>query len=226
MPVRKVVASASFLVRFASQKNGKVMLLESLVEYAVALLLEFEAFIRSFETQPLTIEYTEGGRLRTYTPDFLATTSTNERILIEARHSRRLYSEKSQPALAAAAEYCAAEGFEFLTFDERVRASTYHANVNLLSQAAIHRLPKALTEYHVPTKLLPKQGLRLSALADLLAPFTDHPVPHIHTLLYRHYLTADLGTHRLGPDSYVLPPAPDHEKRRPTWLSTGWSPVN
>ncbi|WP_041393947.1 hypothetical protein [Photobacterium profundum] len=58
--------------KFASVKMGKVIRVESSLEYDACFHLEYSKDITSFVSQPCGVEYVLNGIKRTFFPDFLA----------------------------------------------------------------------------------------------------------------------------------------------------------
>jgi len=72
MPVRKIPNSyRSVIGSFSSFKNNQNIMHESLLERDFFLTLEFDKTVKSYEEQPLRLQYEKNGRTYRYTPDVL-----------------------------------------------------------------------------------------------------------------------------------------------------------
>jgi hypothetical protein len=96
MPVRKIPKNyLSVTGGFASQKNGRMLGFESLLEKEHMLLLEFDDAVDHFEEQPVTIRIP--GTSKSYTPDVLIhfrptqeNPSAGCPLLVEVKHTEQL----------------------------------------------------------------------------------------------------------------------------------------
>lgn len=72
MPVRKIPNSyRSVIGTFSSFKNNQNVMHESLLERDFFLTLEFDKTVKSYEEQPIRLQYEKNGRTYRYTPDVL-----------------------------------------------------------------------------------------------------------------------------------------------------------
>lgn len=72
MPVRKIPNSyRSVIGTFSSFKNNQNIMHESLLERDFFLTLEFDKTVKSYEEQPMRLQYEKNGRTYRYTPDVL-----------------------------------------------------------------------------------------------------------------------------------------------------------
>ena len=92
MSVRQIKKSyISCTGYFASYKNHKQMMFESVLERDFFMILEFDKRVIKYEAQPLTIkyEYTDGS-IRKYTPDVLVTYTSGLQRLYEVKYQNEL----------------------------------------------------------------------------------------------------------------------------------------
>lgn len=144
MPVRKI--PKNYLVvtgKFASQKNGRLLGFESLLEKDYMTLLEFDDSVKSFEEQPVRIPVaSKGRRLSPYVPDVLVkfhpSTGSKERktLLVEVKPTRYLikYAEKYKPKFAAAKAYAAERGWRFQIVSEKEILGPFLDNLKFLRE--------------------------------------------------------------------------------------------
>jgi len=76
--------------KFPSKKNGRMIHWESQLERDAIYIFEFSPGVANYREQPFKTHYTLGGQTRRYTPDFLVTLLTGERIVIEVKPAKRL----------------------------------------------------------------------------------------------------------------------------------------
>lgn len=125
-----------------SRKNRRLVAYESTLEADCFTLFEFDPNIRSYEEQPIRIEYTDrSGRSRRYTPDALVTYRTD----IEPAHRRRpllceikpresfvgRWREWREP-LRAGRAYAEQRGWDFKVLTEREIRTPYLVNARFL----------------------------------------------------------------------------------------------
>lgn len=105
---------------------------ESALERDLLLLTVFDGQVNWFQTQPVTIHYTDAkGAPRHYTPDLLIDFGTNDKAsrrpqLCEVKYREDLIADWGQllPKFRAARAHCREVGWEFKIFDEhRIRTS-------------------------------------------------------------------------------------------------------
>lgn len=141
MPVRKILRSYRTVtgIRF-NKTTGEVSEFESMLERDYMLILTFSRCVESFEVQPVTIDYKNGNKLGSYTPDFLVTrfaNSVNEQPtteLIEIKYTEDLISEheKFEPKFQAAEEFCTDKGWTFKVITEKEIRNDYLLNIKFL----------------------------------------------------------------------------------------------
>lgn len=112
-----------FRAKFYSRKNQRMVRCESLLEFHALFLFEFARGVRTYEEQPVTIEYSLNGRPRRYTPDFGVDWTDGRRWLVEVKPSKNL------------AEMRTAEKFEAL----RLQFSSRGQRLVVLSESQIRR---------------------------------------------------------------------------------------
>jgi TnsA endonuclease N terminal len=137
-PVRKPTnKSGSHIIgKYPSIKVRRMVLFESTIERDLLYLLDYAAGITALTEQPLTIEYTDEGQTRHYTPDFLAV-QTGCTFLIECKPEDRVNDPDNQRCFAAGQAYCAAQGWRFAIITDRALRAGYRLrNIKLLRQFA------------------------------------------------------------------------------------------
>ncbi|WP_051180261.1 TnsA endonuclease N-terminal domain-containing protein [Caballeronia insecticola] len=87
VPARQVVRPTGgiFRGRFPSQKSGRTVAFESLIERDALLLFEFSRGVVSYREQPYSIYYSFEEKTRKYTPDFELTLASGAVLLIEVK---------------------------------------------------------------------------------------------------------------------------------------------
>lgn len=104
--------------KYPSPQNRHCLFYESFRERDLIVLLAFDPTIETVEDHPFTIEYTEAGRNRVYTPDALVRfkASTKRRpLLIEVKTEAELEraGKTFEPAFNAARAYCKNHSMQF-----------------------------------------------------------------------------------------------------------------
>jgi len=97
--------------------------------------LEFDPDVAEYVEQPLTIRYTEDGKIRRYTPDFFVRYTTGEpALLLEIKYAEdlRVNQVKFAPRFQAAEEHAGAQGWEFHVWTEAEIRTPYLKNVKFL----------------------------------------------------------------------------------------------
>ena len=130
MPVRKIPKNYLGVTGgFSSQKNGRMLGFESLLEKDFFILLEYDDQVLSFEEQPVRIPL--GGKAKSYVPDvaihFRQTPSSKIRkpVLTEVKTADDLKRNKAKyaPKFAAAKRWASDKGWVFETrSDKEIRS--------------------------------------------------------------------------------------------------------
>lgn len=174
MPVRKIPKNyLSVTGGFSSQKNGRSLGCESVLENEQMILLEFDDSVEGFEEQPVRIPYSvEGKKRKPYVPDIFIKYfpypdgKRHRPVLGEVKHTSDLEKNKAKyaPKFAAAKLFAEERGWEWRIFTEK------HIRTPLLDNL------KFLREYHraEPDKFLIQeimsymQGVRGSVTVEAL----------------------------------------------------------
>jgi len=124
--------------KFPSLKMGRMISFESTIERDYLHLLEYEASVRQFAEQPLTIAYIVNGKMHHYTPDFKVET-TQDITLIDCKPQAQVVEPSNQLKFKAATAWCAEKGWLFkVVTDAELREGCYLSNVKTLFRHA-HR---------------------------------------------------------------------------------------
>lgn len=145
MPVRKIPLRYSSVAGVApSQKNNRLHGFESTLERDLIALLEFDYNVRSFEEQPVCIEFKGAtGKLHSYTPDLLIHYRSDEPPgmwlkprLVEVKYRATLWAEWAtlRPKFQAAVRFAAERGWEFKILTEKEIRTPYLENVRFLNR--------------------------------------------------------------------------------------------
>lgn len=151
MPIRKIPKNYLCVTGgFASQKTGRMMSFESLLEKEYMLLLDFDDTVATFEEQPVNIPLT--GIPRGYTPDLLVrfhipcdSEQVRPPLLVEVKHTSDLarHAEKYAPKFAAAQSYALQMGWEFAIKTEHDIRTQRLANLKFLRTYRNLEVPEA-----------------------------------------------------------------------------------
>lgn len=117
---RRVAAIGTNVRGVMTNKAGRAVQFESFLERSLLLRLDRDRTVRDYGSQPETFPFIEeGGRRRSYTPDFIV---WREDGAVEI-HEVTLASRRTRPALrareAAAAAICRERGWEYVVHTEQ-----------------------------------------------------------------------------------------------------------
>lgn len=142
MPVRKIPKNYLHVTgSFASQKNGRMLGFESLLEKEYMTLMEFDEAVDHFEEQPTSIPIP--GSSQSYTPDLLVHfraikphAAIPRPLLIEIKHTSDLAKNghKYASKFAAAKSYAEKNGWEFIVITEKEIRTPRLANLKFLRE--------------------------------------------------------------------------------------------
>lgn len=145
MPVRKIGMNHTSLTgKVFSEKNGVARFFESSLERDYIYILEFDHNVRSYEEQPVTIEYLdEIGKKRTYTPDFLVQFKNHTNLsaslkptLVEVKYRTDLWRnwKELKPKFKAALDFAGHKNWKFKIMTEIEIRTEYQYNARFLSK--------------------------------------------------------------------------------------------
>lgn len=131
--------------KFPSLKMNAVIWWESQLERDYIYLLEIDPEVLSYGEQPFTISYTDKGKPRRYTPDFVVTRPKKTQV-VEVKPSNQAQTEKNLNLFRKIAPICTANNQEFVVVTElRIRVQPRLNNIKLLYKYA--RVPLSLSNY-------------------------------------------------------------------------------
>ncbi|MEN8502094.1 TnsA endonuclease N-terminal domain-containing protein [Paraburkholderia sp. SIMBA_050] len=173
-----------FRAKFFSRKNRRLVRCESLLEFDALFLFEFARGVRTFEEQPVTIEYSLNGRSRRYTPDFGVDWADGRRWFVEVKPAEKLAESQTIEKFDALEQWFSSRGHSFVVLSElQIRRPVRLPQIRGLlrglgaekSEVAPFRLPSITA------------GL---TLGETIAAGTDETL--IRTLLAHRLLACDL----------------------------------
>lgn len=135
--VRRVRHIGKNIHGITTNKCGRLVQFESEQERKLILLLERDATVTDFTSQPETITCADqNGRIRQYTPDFQVWRNDKQIELHEVTVAqRRRTKESAQQREAAAHRVCRQRGWTFHVHTEETLPTGYHyANLDALAQ--------------------------------------------------------------------------------------------
>lgn len=136
---RQVISPSGGIMRakFPSQKNGRLVHCEGLLELDAAYLLEVSQAVARYGEQPEPFYYPDGNRTRRYTPDFEVTLTSGEIIWVEVKPVRSLAKAEVCRTLDCVAAHLQRSGkpFAILT-DEVLRQEPRRTNARLICHRA------------------------------------------------------------------------------------------
>jgi hypothetical protein len=161
-PVRKIgLSSRSLRAIQPSEKNKRAVHTESALERDACCLLEFDPYVAEYVEQPLTIRYTEEGKVRRYTPDFFVRYTTGEpALLVEIKYAEDLRVNQAQFAsrFSAACQHAEAQGWKFCIWTEIDIRTIYLKNVKFLLRFRSPTITWRTEYYHLLLRLMAQLG--------------------------------------------------------------------
>lgn len=133
--------NVSYTGRLRSYKLKRVVSFESSLERDMIFLLEYSPKVRSYQEQPITIEYFHDGKKHSYTPDFFVEYDKNfasgirqKPMIIEVKYRKNLRKNWKQlkPKFQAALRYASDRGWRFKIMTEVEIRTPYLDNIRFL----------------------------------------------------------------------------------------------
>lgn len=181
------------LHKFSSKKCNQVMLVESCLEYDACFHLEFSKKIIEYEPQPIGFYYQLDGKVRRYTPDFLALLDNNEQVYYEVKPFNKTISaefrlEFEAKQLAALEQ---SKKLELIT-DKQIRISPLLNNLKLLHK--YQRIEHHLTPFQKQLLkiIVSVENLKLSYLIEKTNSSFSEIIPYVADLLAKGILESNL----------------------------------
>lgn len=110
--------------RIPSAKNGRLVLVESMLERDMALRLEFALPVLFYKEQPRTFKVNLDGKIIRATPDFEVGWDTEDTEYVEVKYARKTRQDKTAKRLSAVKRHIEAMGsnYEVMT-EKKIRSS-------------------------------------------------------------------------------------------------------
>lgn len=199
----------NIVTSYASIKMGGRVGTNSTIEGDLCLLMDFERWVKRFESEPWPIEALfHDGSTHDYTMDYWIETDDGF-VIVECKPFDRKGGDHALQQIAIGSAYAAENGGLFLfVIDQDLRAGHYLNNVKVLCRYGRLIAPPALARRCVAFVAAHPEGARLWDVAAYLAG-GSHPSTHIgyvYSLLFHHLLHVDLHAGPIGGDSLVFLP--------------------
>ncbi len=207
--VRKVQHHGNNIIgNFAGLKAESVPY-ESTIEKDFMYVLEYDAHVLTYESQPLFIlGTTDDGMPHVYTPDFQVILTTG-RLIAECKPAKEVGSDDTKRQCTLGRQWAASHDHRFLLVtDEDLRTGHRLNNLKILWKYSRFPVPPAVTKRCIVALTAHPEGISFLALASELAAGTTAPLaqsPTLYALLFQHVLVTDL-TQPLGPASLLFLP--------------------
>lgn len=104
--------------KFPSQKNGRNVWTESIIELCFAIICERDGNVISYTTQTARIHYELDGKRRFYTADYLVYRKVGRPLIVEIKYARRITPRLDQ-LFRIVTPICERAGFDFEVKTER-----------------------------------------------------------------------------------------------------------
>ncbi|MFX4235377.1 TnsA endonuclease N-terminal domain-containing protein [Aliarcobacter butzleri] len=197
MPIRKIPKNyRSVTGTFASIKNNRNIFYESLLERDFFLSLEFDSTVKSYEEQPLRIQYNMYGKRTNYTPDCLVHYNNGEpSCIVEVKFSNEIKEKKLflLDKFEQIENYLANNDMNFKLFTENNIDKIYLHNIKFIYNYSVLR-NKSKIEY------FKKELLKYSKISyqNFLTSYSTNKfdqaeaIPYVWYLVLINYLEVDL----------------------------------
>lgn len=170
---RKVITRSGTIVRgkFPSRKNGRMVHHEGLLELDACYFFELAPSVVEYREQPRKMDYPDGTRVRSYTPDFLLTLRSGEELVIEIKHSEVLARPDVEDKYNKIASHLQRQGTAYVIITERLlRDQPRLRNLKKMCGALTFPRPSDALIANVISPLLKKSPLTISNLERYLEP--------------------------------------------------------
>jgi hypothetical protein len=207
-PVRiiKNVKSRKNTGFFPSEKIGRPVAFESLLERDYIFLLEYDNCVLSYQEQPITINYSFNNKDYRYTPDFLVKRSTGTQIIEikpKSKLLKLLSKEDGKRKLMAGHNYCFSNGYEYkIITEEDIRSGSLLKNIKFLFGFSKLTVPASI-KMNIRNKLLEYRPIKIREFICCLGyGETQKYISYIYSLLYSKVLFTNLQK-PINIDSYI-----------------------
>lgn len=118
---RKVVKRSNHghVYKFASQKCGRTIQLESSLEYDLAVILEFEPAVILYQEQPLELQVMMDDKIRTVYPDMMVFQDDGSTQVIEVKPAEKAQRPQIMKKFELEHQVLESLGYQFKVFTER-----------------------------------------------------------------------------------------------------------
>ncbi len=199
----------NIVTSYASVKMHGPVGANSTIEGDLCPVMDFERWIKRFESEPWTIEAPfHDGSTHDYTMDYWIETDDGF-VIVECKPFDHKDGDHARQQVAIGSAYAAENGGLFLfVIEQDLRAGHYLGNVKVLCRYRRLDVTPTLARRCIAFVAAHPEGARLWDVAAYLAD-GSHPSTHIgyvYSLLFRHLLHVDLYVGPIGGDSLVFLP--------------------
>ena len=163
---------------------------ESQIERDYIYLLEIDPSVLSYKGQPFSMSYSDGGVLKTYTPDFLVIRPDGQQV-VEVKPVTKVNETENISKFRHISVLCQQKGMEFVVVtDTMIRIQPKLNNIKLLYKYARSKL----SIQHLIECQRYFQGRIPTPLTEVCLDLTDKEISlnHLYCLLYFGFLSTDL----------------------------------
>lgn len=187
---RKVVTRSNrgHVYKFASQKCGRTLHLESTLEYDRAILLEFDRDVIRFQEQPFRLKYADSGEVKIAFPDLLVYKRGGAKVIEEIKGEDDLpeYRHKFEVEGIVLRQH----GYEFIVHTEKyIHVEPRFSNAKKLLPYRRFRISDLLRE-RVRATL---EGKTLSG-RDLCSQIDELSIDDLLAMVAQGHISADLSS--------------------------------
>lgn len=174
---RKVKSNGKTVIgKYPSKVNGFTVQFESGLENDFIAMLEYNSQVKEYFEQPVKIMFTEGGKKRSYTPDFLVhykqqkNSPSVKPVLYEVKFRKHIKKnwKKLKPKFLAAMRHCDEKGWRFKIITEKEIQSQFTENVKFL----LRFMTKSPDSADVETLQYAMKELGECTAAELISHYT------------------------------------------------------
>lgn len=209
VPARRAITRSkqTVRVRYPPLKARGMIDCESALEGLSALYIDLSPPVKTFRSQPFTVNLSVAGETKRYTPDFEVKLHDGRTLIIEVKPFHRCIEAGVYEKLIAAHHHFSSQNIEYLILtDLDLKPSTKQENLRLLRYYArvnVDHKARFLIRQHVSL-------CGITTLGDLVG--LGFSKTSIYSLIVSQALATDLDTEISTNSPIFIPEENDHEK--------------
>ncbi|MDA2136740.1 MULTISPECIES: TnsA endonuclease N-terminal domain-containing protein [Bacillus cereus group] len=204
---RKVMPSKgkNFRGKIFSQRLGKSIFYESLLERDFIKLLEFDCNVVFYESQPLCIQYRYEGRAYRYFPDFKVITRDLHTYLYEIKPKERIKDSDNLVKFEVGKMYCEQQGwiYSIMTEDD-IRKGYLIENLDKLMVIKEAQTNNSIMKYVSDYMEKHKNTCTIKELRPMLSEFSEAEIiGNVYFMICKNLIKVDLTSEVINESSIL-----------------------